>query len=426
MKTLKIGLGLLTLLLAAGGWMIAGPGDGATEVQLVQWQGKLRVFEGVKEGIVEPAKVVTSSFLKYSFTANIESDQEVQAEQDQIKKIFNLKDVRLLTESDLSWKRGLPETVLQVFRLDHKEYRIRLTTPLTAASAPLRAEVFEQGEQGPTSLLDTEFNIPKSQTSAVVFGFENTQGQPYFLSLRILSEEAAVKAVGKVKPPKLVKQVNPVYPEEASKAGKEGIVILEATTDKTGHVVSARILRPVDPALDQAALDAVKQWAYEPMVINGRPQGITFTVTVRFRLDKNKAKGAVAGGVEAGVQGGVEGGVEGGVAGGVEKEEWGKKLDEFQKGAVRCEGEINPPKLIKEVPPVYPEDARQKQIEGTVILSARTDEFGRVADTFILRSIPALDEAARAAVKQWVYEPMVINGKAVPVVFTVTVHFQLK
>lgn len=44
----------------------------------------------------------------------------------------------------------------------------------------------------------------------------------------------------------------------------------------------------------------------------------------------------------------------------------------------------------------------------------------------VLRSIPLLDQAAIDSVKQWVYEPMVIQGKAVPVVFTVTVRFQLK
>jgi protein TonB len=44
-----------------------------------------------------------------------------------------------------------------------------------------------------------------------------------------------------------------------------------------------KILRSI-PLLDQAALDAVRQWVYEPMIINGRPRGVIFTVTVRFTL----------------------------------------------------------------------------------------------------------------------------------------------
>ncbi len=44
-----------------------------------------------------------------------------------------------------------------------------------------------------------------------------------------------------------------------------------------------KVLRSVT-LLDQAAIDAVKQWVYEPMVINGRPRGVIFTVTLTFKL----------------------------------------------------------------------------------------------------------------------------------------------
>ena len=44
-----------------------------------------------------------------------------------------------------------------------------------------------------------------------------------------------------------------------------------------------KILRFI-PLLDQAAVDAVRQWVYEPLIINGRPRGVIFTVTVRFAL----------------------------------------------------------------------------------------------------------------------------------------------
>jgi len=95
--------------------------------------------------------------------------------------------------------------------------------------------------------------------------------------------EAPVRAVGDVKPPKLLKQVDPVYPEIARQARVEGIVIIEATTDIYGRVQGYKVLRSI-PLLDQAAIDAVRQWVYEPMIINGRPRGVIFTVTVRFTL----------------------------------------------------------------------------------------------------------------------------------------------
>jgi protein TonB len=125
----------------------------------------------------------------------------------------------------------------------------------------------------------------------------------------------------------------------------------------------------------------------------------------------------VEGGVEGGVIGGVLGGVVGGVLGGVVGE---------VEAPVRAIGEIRPPTLIKRVEPVYPDIAREARVEGIVIIEAQTDIYGRVQNLKILRSIPLLDQAAADAVRQWVYEPMVINGRPRGVIFTVTVRFTLK
>jgi len=89
--------------------------------------------------------------------------------------------------------------------------------------------------------------------------------------------------VGNIKPPKLIKEVQPEYPEIARQARVDGVVIIEATTDIYGRVASWKVLRSI-PLLDQAAIDAVRQWVYEPMIIQGRPRGVIFTVTVRFKL----------------------------------------------------------------------------------------------------------------------------------------------
>jgi protein TonB len=89
-------------------------------------------------------------------------------------------------------------------------------------------------------------------------------------------------------------------------------------------------------------------------------------------------------------------------------------------------GEIKRPKLLRQVPPVYPEIARLARVEGDVEIEAQTDVYGRVVRLKVKRSIPLLDQAAVDAVKQWVYEPMVINGKPRGVIFNVTVNFELK
>jgi len=89
--------------------------------------------------------------------------------------------------------------------------------------------------------------------------------------------------VAVVRPPRLVKRVDPVYPEIARQARVFGAVKLEATTDVYGRVRDVRVLESI-PLLDQAATDAVRQWVYEPMVINGHPRAVTFNVMVRFVL----------------------------------------------------------------------------------------------------------------------------------------------
>jgi protein TonB len=106
-----------------------------------------------------------------------------------------------------------------------------------------------------------------------------------FMPLAFYKEEEPVRAIGEIKLPRLLRRVEPDYPQVAREARVEGVVILEATTDIYGRVQSVKVLRSV-PLLDQAAIEAVRQWVYEPMVINGRPRGVVFTVTITFRLKK--------------------------------------------------------------------------------------------------------------------------------------------
>ena len=64
---------------------------------------------------------------------------------------------------------------------------------------------------------------------------------------------------------------------------REGIVILEAVIAENGTVRDVRVLRSI-PLLDQAAVDAVRQWQFTPTLLNGEPVPIVMTVTVNFQL----------------------------------------------------------------------------------------------------------------------------------------------
>jgi protein TonB len=96
-------------------------------------------------------------------------------------------------------------------------------------------------------------------------------------------QQAPVRVGGSVKEPKKIKDVKPVYPEDAKAAGVSGVVIIEAVIGTDGKVVEAKALRPV-AMLDEAALEAVRQWEYTPTLLNGEPVSVIMTVTVSFSL----------------------------------------------------------------------------------------------------------------------------------------------
>jgi protein TonB len=93
----------------------------------------------------------------------------------------------------------------------------------------------------------------------------------------------AVRVGGQIKEPKKLKHVNPAYPDIAKQARVQGVVILECTISPQGKVTDVKVLRGI-PLLDQAAIDAVKQWVYTPTLLNGVPVPVIMTVTVNFKL----------------------------------------------------------------------------------------------------------------------------------------------
>ena len=117
------------------------------------------------------------------------------------------------------------------------------------------------------------------------------------------------------------------------------------------------------------------------------------------------------GGIEGGVVGGVPGGVLGGVIGGTGD---GPVMDWDQ-----------PPRAIKQVKPIYPQDAFIKKIEGTVIVEVLIDSTGRVARTRVIQSVPALDAAALQTVNQWAFAPAVKRGRPVATIVHVPVTFRI-
>ena len=92
-----------------------------------------------------------------------------------------------------------------------------------------------------------------------------------------------------IRSPAKIVNVNPVYPPEAREARVQGVVILEATISRTGEVSDVEVMRSV-PLLDEAAVAAVRQWRYEPTLVDGEPVSILMTVTMNFQLRDDEAR----------------------------------------------------------------------------------------------------------------------------------------
>jgi TonB family protein len=386
------------------------------------WSMRMRVLKAVRgEAVSEPAKAVTSSFLQAYVTATLRSEIDLAEELKQVRRTFNFRDVTLLTEANFVWKTGNAQQEFHIFRIDGREYLVLITPGEAAAPPKFRVEVFEQSEKAKTNLLDSEAAFPEKNIT--VFGFEGLKGEAYFLAFRvapsaegdaltsvekthptydaadkpaekIASESASgnepVRVRGLLKPPIILRQVDPVYPKDALEAGVEGTVILEATTDIYGRMQKISVLRSI-PMLDRAAVEAVRQWVYEPMIVNGKPRGTIFTISVPFVLKDRTARAEV--------------------------------LTDAEPVRIAAGGVTPVP--VKKVEPVYPEIARQSRLEGEVILEILIDVAGRVRDAKVIRSVPLLDRAAFDALSRWTYEPVIIDGKPVPVIFTVSVNFLL-
>ena len=96
-----------------------------------------------------------------------------------------------------------------------------------------------------------------------------------------VASETPVRVGGNIPPPRKIRDVPAVAPRAARDAGVVGTVILEITIDPEGAVRDARVLRSIS-LLDAAALEAVRQWRYEPTMLNDRPVSVLLTVPITF------------------------------------------------------------------------------------------------------------------------------------------------
>lgn len=218
-------------------------------------------------------------------------------------------------------------------------------------------------------------------------------------------EQIAARPTLDAPAPRRIVAVEPEWADTGSGYRFRTHVVLDAA----GHVAEARLVGapatstlPTDllPALQSArvaAIEAVRQWQFEPPV--HAPMLIVTDVTV-------------GGGV--------------GFSDLLERTDASLgTLATASRRPLRVGGNIRPPSKVLDVKPEYPQVALDADVSGVVILETTIGPDGVVREAKILRSIPLLDQAAIAAVRQWRYTPTLVNGVAVPVVMVITVNFTL-
>ncbi len=170
----------------------------------------------------------------------------------------------------------------------------------------------------------------------------------------------------------------PEYTAAELAANERGPVVLRATISKEGTVKSTEVVSGPD-MLRQQATDAVKDWRYQPYMMNGAPADVETTLIVDFALGKTES-------------------VENLVAG----------------------------HAIFAPNPVYPPQARKARIQGIVTLRAYISEKGVLLHPEVIAGPEELRQAAVDTVKTWRYQPYTVNGVPIGVKTSVAVKFDLK
>jgi protein TonB len=192
---------------------------------------------------------------------------------------------------------------------------------------------------------------------------------------------------------------------------------------------------PPPPPPPPAPTPVVKQVKVAPrQMVNNQllaPKQIPKEIAMIKEEELPPVAAGVTGGVPGGVPGGVGGGVIGGIIGGIPsaappppppppKQEKPKTPQQIRVG-----GNVQAAKLIRQPKPIYPPLAKQARIQGVVRFNAIIGKDGTIQNLQLVSGHPLLAPAATEAVKQWVYQPTLLNGEPVEVVTQIDVNFTL-
>lgn len=184
---------------------------------------------------------------------------------------------------------------------------------------------------------------------------------------------------------KILHYVVPEYPGNSGKIKGDMLVFLKADVDQEGRVKDVRCPWPhlLGPSFNEAAGSAVRQWVFEPVLVDGQAVEVTHAIKIVFQV---KRKDAVA-------------------KAWLYPDEF--RVCEMRKQNVKVE---DSPKLLHWVDPIQLESARLPNKKGELTMEILISESGEVEAVLLWKSIRNLDKAAVEAISQWVFEPLIVDN----------------
>ncbi len=196
----------------------------------------------------------------------------------------------------------VPRVNVTVASLEATPTGMRETAIATNVSDEIGAFAFPALTPGQYSLKAELPGFATFRKAGIEIIRSQTTRQNILLSVGNIVQRVEVSAAGQPRPPvpqalpqrirvggniiaaKLVSQVKPIYPQSAREAGIEGLVQMQGIIGPEGNFISLRVVKSNDKDLSSAALEAVKQWRYQPTLLNGEPIEVQTEIQVEFKL----------------------------------------------------------------------------------------------------------------------------------------------
>jgi TonB family protein len=201
----------------------------------------------------------------------------------------------------------------------------------------------------------------------------------------------------------LVHQVSPVYPDLAKQAHISGTVVLHAVIAKDGTIEQLEYVSG-PPLLMHSAMDAVRQWRYRPVILNGEVVEVDTTISVVYPLGSSPPSNEEYASSSPNPPGAPHTVQAAHAPKSVEIE--GVAIDSPADGLLRVfvSPKLQATRILKKVEPVYPEEAKKAGIEGTVLFHAIIAKDGSVKQLTLQDGNPILAKPAEEAVREWRYD----------------------